>query len=133
MSPPNRSRGAHLALLVIALGAWTAVVIAALVQAGVAPWLESLAGFLGSCPHRAITGDPCVLCGTTTAARLLLDGELTASLAVSPLALGLIVLGVTQPVYRLARTVRPRLVWREELTLGGAGLAWLLGVIAAAT
>lgn len=127
-------RGAHLAILVLALGAWSSVLLAALAGGAAAPeWLEAAAGFLGSCPHRAITGEPCSLCGTTSAARLLLDGELTASLALNPLALGLVALGVTQPIYRLARTLSPGFAWREELAVDGLGLGWLVGAVALAT
>jgi hypothetical protein len=119
---------------VIGLGAWTAVLLAALAGSGVGPaWLEPVAGLVGSCPHRAITGEPCSLCGTTTAALLLLEGEVAASLARNPLALGLIALGSTQPVYRLVRTLRPGFAWREELAIDGLGLAWLAGVIAIAS
>jgi hypothetical protein len=124
-------RGAHLAILVLALGAWSAVLVAALAAGGAAPaWLEGAAGFLGSCPHRTLTGESCPLCGTTTAARLLLGGEPAASLAANPLALGLIAAGITQPIYRLARTLRPAFAWREELVVDGIGLGWLAGAIA---
>jgi hypothetical protein len=126
-------RGTHLAILVLALGAWATVLVAILAARGDAPdWLESLAGFLGTCPHRALTGEPCVLCGTTTAARLLLGGDVAASVSHNPLALGLILLGVTQPIYRLVRTLRPSFALREELAISGAGLAWLIGVVAVA-
>ena len=126
-------RGGHLAILVLVLGAWAVVLVAVLVHGGNAPgWLEAASGFLGSCPHRAITGEACSLCGTTTAAMLLLGGELTASVSRNPLALGLLVLGITQPVYRLARSLRPRFAWREELVIGGVGVGWLFGVIALA-
>lgn len=126
-------RGAHLAILVLALGAWSAVLLAALAAGNGAPaWLEAVAGFLGACPHRALTGEPCILCGTTAAARLLLDGELTASLAANPLALGLIALGTTQPIYRFTRTLRPGFAWREELVVDGLGLGWLAGALALA-
>jgi hypothetical protein len=124
------ARGVHLALLILALGAWLPALLAVLGTAGLLPGsLEAVAGFLTACPHRALTGEPCALCGTTTAAALLIGGELAASLAANPLALGLIVLGSTQPIYRLARALRPRLAWREELALDGAGLAWLGGVL----
>jgi hypothetical protein len=62
----------------------------------------------------------------------LLGGDVGASLALNPLALGLVALGVTQPVYRLVRTLRPGFAWREELAVDGAGLGWLVGVIALA-
>jgi len=126
-------RAVHLPILVLALGAWAALGIAAAAASGAAPaWIEAAAGFLGWCPHRAITGDPCALCGTTTAARLLLAGDVTASLALNPLALGLAAAAITQPIYRLARTLRPRFAWREELAVDGAGFLWLAGVLAAA-
>ncbi|MBW2275896.1 MAG: DUF2752 domain-containing protein [Deltaproteobacteria bacterium] len=127
-------RGTHLAILVLALGAWGVVLIAALASGDTAPqWLQSIAGVLGSCPYRAFTGEPCSLCGTTTAARLLLSGDLAASVSHNPLALGLVVLGVTQPIYRLIRTLRPSFALREELAISGAGLVWLIGVVVLAS
>ncbi len=101
--------------------------LAALSYHGLFPgWLDGVAGFLTSCPHRTLTGQPCPLCGTVTAGIILFGGDSAASLAHNPLALGLLGFGLTQPLYRLLRVVRPRFSWGEELAVDGFGLAWLL-------
>lgn len=87
-------------------------------------------GVLTSCSHRIRTGTPCPLCGTTTAAVLLLDGRLGESLRVNPLGLGLAVSGGLQFFYRGIRFVRPALRWREELIADGVSIAALVLILA---
>jgi hypothetical protein len=117
-------RGVHVAALVLALAAWAVVGLSALAVAGALPAaLERLAAFLTSCPHRALTGAPCPLCGVTTAALALLRGDVEASLALNPFALALAPLAVSQPVYRLLRALWPRLSLYEELLVTGTGVA----------
>jgi hypothetical protein len=123
-------RGAHLAMLVLSLGAWSAALLLALSAAGLLPgWLDSFAGLVGSCPHLAATGEPCPVCGTTRGLLALLGGDPIASLGANPLALGLVILGATQPIYRLVRTLSPGFAWREELAVDGLGLGWLGAVL----
>ncbi len=84
---------------------------------------ESAVGMLTTCPHRARTGRPCPLCGTTTAAILLLEGRPGASLSVNPLGVGLSVAGGLQVLYRGFRVLRPALRLREELAVGAVSVA----------
>jgi len=121
---PSRIRGVHVALLVIFAAAWLVVGLTALSVAGALPEpLERLAAFLTSCPYRAMTGAPCPLCGVTTAALALFQGDVEASLSLNPFALALAPLAVSQPVYRLLRAVRPRLSLYEEALVTGTGVA----------
>lgn len=115
------ARGPHLALLILSLSPWLHLALAAV---GALPD--------PGCPWLALTGGPCPLCGTSRAALALLAGDLRASLALNPLGLGLTALAVTQPPYRLLRTLRPRWSWREELLVSGPGLLWLAAVLALA-
>ena len=48
------------------------------------PWLHAALGMDLPCPLRRFTGVPCPLCGMTTAAAALADGDLGASLAANP-------------------------------------------------
>jgi hypothetical protein len=50
------------------------------------PFWLALAPVLPACPFRALTGIPCLSCGTTRAAVALLHGNPLAALAVNPLA-----------------------------------------------
>lgn len=110
----------HLALLVLSLGPWLHLALAA---AGALPALAN------ACPFLVLTQEPCPLCGTSRAVTALLSGDLSSSLAHNPLGLGLIALAATQPPYRLLRTLRPAWSWREELLIDGFGLAWLAAVL----
>jgi hypothetical protein len=110
----------HLAFLVLSL---SPLLYLALAAAGALPDL--------ACPHLALTGEPCPLCGTVRAALALLAGDVSDSLAHNPLALGLAVAAATQPPYRLLGTLRSVWSWREELVVDGLGLAWLAAVLAA--
>lgn len=112
-------RGLHLALLVLSLSPWLYLTLNA---------SGALPAWASTCPWLALTGAPCPLCGTSRAALALLSGDLAASLAHNPLALGLLPLAATQPPFRLLRTLRPRWSWREELVVDGAGLLWLAAV-----
>ncbi|MCK9461336.1 MAG: DUF2752 domain-containing protein [Proteobacteria bacterium] len=126
-------RGVHLALFVIFAAAWAVVGLTALAVAGALPeTLERLAAFLTSCPFRAATGQPCPLCGVTTAALALLRGDVEASLALHPAALALATLAVSQPFYRLLRALRPRFSLYEELLVTGTGIVAAIVVIALA-
>ena len=119
-SAKERARGVHLALLVLCLGAWAAVLSSVL--AHLAPdLLGPAARILTWCPYRAITGEPCPFCGTAAAAALLLEGEVSASLAANPLAAALAPLGIAQTAYRLWRAARPRLSIGEEVLVAAPG------------
>ncbi|HUT78082.1 MAG TPA: DUF2752 domain-containing protein [Polyangia bacterium] len=116
----EQARGVHLALLILSLAPWLHL---ALTAAG------ALDAFANACPFPALTGEPCPLCGTSRAGLALLSCDLSGSLAHNPLGLGLIVAAVTQPPYRLLRTLRPAWSWREESIVDGLGLAWLAAVL----
>ena len=110
-------RGVHLALLVIVMSAWVTVL------------LGDIIAFLTACPYTGLTGEPCALCGTTTAAAALLAGDLGRSVAINPLALGLMPLAVSQPVYRLMRVIKPRFLVVEEIIVTGSGLVLLAAML----
>jgi len=116
----DRARWLHLALFVLSVAPLLHLLLAG---------IGALPAALSACPYLSLTGDPCPLCGTSRAALALLSGDLSASLDQTPLAAGLIVAAVTQPPYRLLRTLRPRWSWREELAIDGPGLAWLAAVL----
>ena len=129
----SRIRGVHVAVLAISCAAWAVVGLAALSVAGALPApLERLTALLTSCPWRAITGSPCPLCGVTTAALALFQGDVEASLALNPAALALAPLALSQPPYRLLRALRPRLSLYEELLVTGTGIAIAILVLALA-
>jgi len=129
----TRIRGVNLAVLVVFAAAWAVVGLTALGVAGALPVsLERATAFLTSCPFRAATGQPCPLCGVTTAALALLCGDVEASLALHPLALALATLAVSQPFYRLLRAVKPRFSLYEELLVTGTGVVAAVVVIALA-
>ena len=47
----------------------------------------------------------------------------------NPLALGLMPLAVSQPVYRLARVIKPRFLAVEEIVVTGSGLVLLVAML----
>ncbi len=78
------------------------------------PWLHASLGMDLPCPLRRFTGVPCPLCGMTTAAAALADGDLGASLAANPflvvLAGGTLVMTVLM-MARLAGRAAPARRW----------------------
>jgi hypothetical protein len=116
--------------LVVCAAAWLVALLGVLSIDGALPvWLEPPIAFITGCPLSAATGEPCPLCGTIHALAALLGGDIPASLAANPLALGLAPLGLGQLVYRVVRVRRPRLSGKEELVVLGAGLLWLTLVL----
>jgi len=75
------------------------------------PFWLLVAPLLPPCPFRALTGIPCLTCGTTHAAVAMLRGDLAAALAANPLAAaaGLMFLtgGVLAPLWALFRGRMP--------------------------
>jgi hypothetical protein len=127
------ARNVHSAIFAVSAAAWLVLGLAALGMAGALPGpLAAVAAFLTSCPYEALTSRPCPLCGVTTAAIALLHGDLEASLSLNPLALALATLAVSQPPYRLFRTLRPKLSLYEEALVTGTGVAIAVLVLALA-
>jgi hypothetical protein len=60
-------------------------------------------------------------------------GDLGGSVAINPLALGLMPLAVSQPVYRLARVIKPRFLVVEEIVVTGSGLVLLAAMLCVST
>lgn len=129
---PATARGVHLAVLILFSSMAFLVGLAFLGEKGFLgePFVTAV-GVLTSCPHRIRTGTPCPVCGTTTAAVLLLEGRLTESLRVNPLGLGLALSGGIQFFYRGFRSIRPALKLREEMVADGVGIASLVFVLTA--
>ncbi len=126
----SRARGVQLGLLLACCAAWLTLALLALQDKRLLPVpLEGLVSFLGSCPYRCWSGEPCPLCGTATAALRLLSGDAAASLRINPLALALIVPGAVQTPYRAWRTLRPRISAVEEIAVDTACLLWAAGVL----
>jgi hypothetical protein len=71
--------------LALALGAVSALVLL--------PFAARLAPFVPPCPFHALTGLPCVGCGTTRAVVALARGDVLGALAFNPLSAAAIVLG----------------------------------------
>ena len=115
---PYRSRGIHLAALVLILSLCLVVLLAYFCQRGwCEPALAEWTHFLSFCPFRAMFGTPCPLCGTTTAFVRLLQGDLKASLEANPLAYSVTPTILSQLVYRTLRMRWPPFKWREEVVL----------------
>ena len=74
------------------------------------------------CTLRSVTGIPCPFCGGTTAMAELGTGDLAGAVAASPLALGLVAVGVLAPL-GLASAWRQRSKPLQTATLGGALVA----------
>jgi hypothetical protein len=95
--PPNREER-QLALL-WAVAAGSALLLRPL-------WL-AVAPLLPACPFRALTGVPCLTCGTTRAAVALLGGRPLDALAANPLAAlagaTFVVGGLAAPLWATAR------------------------------
>lgn len=129
-APRLNPRGVHLALLVVVISAWITALLGFLLHNGVATgWFGDIIVFLTACPYTGLTGEPCALCGTTTAAAALFAGDIGRSVAVNPLALGLMPLAVSQPVYRLMRVIKPRFLVLEEIIVTGSGLVLLAAML----
>jgi hypothetical protein len=75
-------------------------------------WL-AVAPLLPACPFRALTGIPCLSCGTTRAAAALLHADPVAALALNPLAtlagVAFIGGGLVAPLWALAALPVPQL------------------------
>ena len=121
------ARGAHLGVLIILMSALSMVMLS--IYAISIDWMEPVLSFLTSCPYRSVSGQPCPLCGTTTATALLFSGEIRASLAVNPLAAAVWPLGLSQLAYRSWRVARPGFALKEELLVDGFGLAFLVLIL----
>lgn len=111
----------------------------ALALVALSPWAERLAAGLPACPIKSIAGVPCFTCGATRSALALSSFDLTAALAVSPLAtlawIALIVGGLVAGLGALAGRPLPLLELRPTLGLrllvGGALLGnWFYLLIA---
>jgi hypothetical protein len=127
-------RGFHLALLVVVMGAWITAFLGFLASSGIATgWSDDIIAFLTACPYSRLTGEPCALCGTITAAAALFAGDIGRSIALNPLALGLMPLAVSQPVYRLARVIKPQFFVVEEIVVTGSGLVLLVAMLCVPT
>jgi hypothetical protein len=114
----EQSRGIHLSILVLALGAWSVGLLGVLQVNGLVPGgLQPVAKLVTACPYSALTGDSCPLCGTIRALALLVRGELAQSLATNALAVVLTPIGLAQVPYRIFRVVEPRIAWKEETAL----------------
>ena len=121
-------------MLVIFMSAWVIVLLGFLAGGGVATgWFGDIIAFLTACPYSRLTGEPCALCGTTAAAAALLAGDIGKSVAINPLALGLMPLAVSQPVYRLMRVIKPRFLVVEEIVVTGSGLILLIAMLFVST
>jgi len=77
------------------------------------PFWLAFAPLLPACPFRALTGLPCLSCGTTRAAVALLHGDIVRALAINPLAtlagIAFIAGGFVAPLWALASLPLPRL------------------------
>ena len=119
------ARGVHIALLVIFATPVLIVLLSALNGLLDHPaGLNAVVTFLTRCPRRHLLGEPCPLCGTTTAALLILKGELSASLHTNPLALALTPLILVQLGHRLTALLRRRSSLPLELASWILPAAW---------
>jgi hypothetical protein len=120
----EQSRGIHLSILVLALGAWTVALLGVLQLNDLLPeGLQGIAKRVTACPFSALTGESCPLCGTIRALELIVRGELAQSLATNPLAVALAPIGLAQVPYRIFRVRNPRIAWKEEAVLIILGVA----------
>jgi hypothetical protein len=92
-------------------------------------WL-ALAPALPPCPFRALTGIPCLSCGTTRAALAVLHGDIVNALAINPLATlagaGFIVGGLAAPMWTSLSLPLPRIAAPPPRALRIALVAALL-------
>jgi len=92
-------------------------------------WL-ALAPALPPCPFRALTGIPCLSCGTTRAALAVLHGDVVNGLAINPLATlagaGFIVGGLAAPMWTSLSLPLPRIAAPPPRALRIALVAALL-------
>ncbi len=123
-------RGLHLGILVVLTSSGLVVFLSTLSNIGISLGpVDSLVAYLTACPYLALTGKPCPLCGTTTAASLFLIGDMRGSLDANPVFAALLPLVFSQMVYRAVRIICPHLSLKEELLTGGFGLAALVGML----
>ena len=94
------------------------------------PFWLAVAPLLPACPFRALTGLPCLSCGTTHAAIALLHGDLAGALRANPLAaaagISFAAGGAIAPLWALASLPLPRLVVPAPRSLRLALVAALL-------
>ena len=84
---------------------------------------------LPECKFRAVTGVPCLGCGSTRAALALSRGEWLAALTWNPAAaLGALVVGVVFLVWLVDLVFGTRGIANSKRCLTGAPLAWAVGV-----
>ena len=123
MTVPAPPRGGAVPRVVAAV--WGAAVLGGLVLGaiGPAPWRAAIASGGPGCPFRAVTGIDCPFCGMTRATLALGGGELSAALALHPLA-PLVVLGTLALMAIIA-------LGRADVLLRGQRPLALLGAIAA--
>jgi hypothetical protein len=85
------------------------------------PFWLAMAPLLPACPFRALTGLPCLSCGTTRTAVALLGGRPLDALATNPLAaaagIAFIVGGLVAPIWAALRLPVPRLAVRPTRSL----------------
>jgi hypothetical protein len=76
------------------------------------PFWLALAPLLPGCPFRALTGIPCLSCGTTRAAVAVLHGDVLGALLINPLATlagaAFVAGGVVAPLWVLVGLPLPR-------------------------
>jgi len=77
------------------------------------PFWIAVAPLMPPCPFRALTGLPCLSCGTTRAAVALLEGHPLEALSVNPLAaaagIAFLAGGAVAPLWAVLRLPLPRL------------------------
>jgi len=80
-----------------------------------------------SCPFHALTGWLCPFCGSLRALHALLQGAPGMALALNPLAIVGLVLGLVALVHDEVRPARPtQLEWLTGLCFSGRGLALVI-------
>ena len=94
------------------------------------PFWLAVVPLLPACPFRALTGLPCLSCGTTHAAVALLGGDVVGALRANPLAtaagISFVAGGVIAPLWALASLPLPRLATPTPRTLRLALVAALI-------
>lgn len=130
MTPPARPRGGRLPR--VAAAVWGAAVLGGLLLGAIGPaaWRAALASGGPGCPFRALTGVDCPFCGMTRATLALGGGDLSAALALHPLAplvlLGTLALLAIIALGRADVLVRGR---RPLALLGAIAAIWVLRLV----